>query len=434
MNKEEFMKSMTQKQTSLTAINAFLRQSCEFEIPTRNDHAHLTRNLQGIGLGRASSGQVNDGNGWNADTHCDGGDANDGNVPYYALETSTSPFHAVNYTGIKAEFERIMAVYLEAAGGVRHSRGSSTHTHTSIGYGYFDGYNTTSVLDLPARDAYRNLGMFFVRFLPVFKWLSMTCPNGGRGAHGNSYDCLDGDQLYDWYFDRVRDVGGHSSSTDSFLQNMQRASMLRIYRSDVFHFENRMMDCNFSATMMAAWFALNRAVALWAIDMARNGYQWHPLRNDVTASRQVAVKHAQGWKHVPKAWIVENWTLMKSYLYKYFKIANSLDAIEVLEKLIDCPIPQYLEENNITGQYDLTRLENHFNVRLRERDEELRGKYLEAIKTMVVPMAASLNDFHMNVAAFLGVQQKQAVSLYQMFKRENVDIEFMAGRLVYMGE
>jgi hypothetical protein len=125
---------------------------------------------------------------------------------------------------------------------------------------------------------------------------------------------------------------------------------------------------------------------------------------------------------------------MKSYLYKYFKIANSLDAIEVLEKLIDCPIPQYLEENNITGQYDLTRLENHFNVRLRERDEELRGKYLEAIKTMVVPMAASLNDFHMNVAAFLGVQQKQAVSLYQMFKRENVDIEFMAGRLVYMGE
>jgi hypothetical protein len=59
---------------------------------------------------------------------------------------------------------------------------------------------------------------------------------------------------------------------------------------------------------------------------------------------------------------------------------------------------------------------------------------MDAIKAMLVPMADSLNEFHENVARKLGIERKQAVSLYQMFKRENVEIDFMGGRIVYMGD
>jgi hypothetical protein len=445
MNKNEFFKSLASKQTSLASINQFIRQSCEFEIPTLNGVYGTRNNLRGMGLGCSSSIVVNDGNGWNNDVHGDGGDAEVNGVYYNATETSCSPFNATQFKGIKEEFERIMPLYLQASGGMRHSYYSSTHTHTSIGYAGFYGDNSEAgtegmneaIIEVPVVESYRNLAMLFTRFLPVFKWLSMTCIRGARGAEGNTYDDLDGDKLYTWYEHVIGNYGsstGHNPSTDSYMYNMQRESMLRVYRFDVFHFENRMMDCNFSATHMAAWFALNRAASLWAIDMARNGYQFLPTANDILQSKQVAAKHSDGWKYVPKAWIVENWTLLKSYLYKYFKLAGSLDAIEALEKLIDCPIPQYLEENSLRTNYDVTLLENHFSVRLRERDEVLRNKYISAIKTMVVPMAGNLNDFHLNVATYLEVQQKQAVSLYQMLKRENVDIEFMAGRLVYMGE
>jgi hypothetical protein len=441
MEKHDFLKEFNKKQTSITAFNQYLRQGCEFEIATYNSQRQVLENLQRSGLGCASSGAINDGNGWNNDVHCDGGDCNVNGHEYYATETSTSPFHSTNFRAIKAEFDRIMPIYLQASGGLRHSYYSSTHTHTAIGYADFGNENIQVIDGLPTMKMYRNVAAFFVRFLPVFQWLSMTNIEGARGAAGNHYDCLDGDALYEWFFEvdhnkRVMNRGeyGHTEATDRAMVRMQRGSMLRIYNREIFHFENRMMDCNFSATMLAAWFCLNRAVALWAYDMARNGFQFHSTSNEIEQSKQVAAKHSVGWKHVPKAWIVENYTLMKSYLYKYFKLMNSVDALDVLDKLIDCPIPQFLEENNLGRNYDVTKIENHFAVRIREKDEELRNKYLEAIKTMIIPMAGNLNDFHLNVAAFLGVQQKQAVSLYQMFKRENVELEFLAGRLVYMGE
>jgi hypothetical protein len=51
-----------------------------------------------------------------------------------------------------------------------------------------------------------------------------------------------------------------------------------------------------------------------------------------------------------------------------------------------------------------------------------------------VQHAESLNDFQENMAIHLNVEVKKIKSLYQMFKRENVDIEFLGGRLIYMGD
>ncbi len=460
-NAKKFIEEMNAKQIeSISAINRFIRQGCEFEAPAYNDRYTVSCNLQSIGAGFASSVGINDGNGWNNDTHNDGGYAHVNRHEYEACETSTSPFHSFDYANIKNEFERIMDVYLRATGGLRHVYSASTHVHTAIGYNNFGG-ESVIMLKLPVMKMYRNVAMFMVRFYPVLKWLSMTNMNGARGAHGNNYDPLNGDALFDWfgavYINTRCDTGvnGHTSVTDGKLIGMQRNSIFRIplprdYWNDhsagyetrydhsmlteAFHFENRMMDCNFSATHMSAWFCLNRAIALWAYDMARNNFAYMPTEPEVAASQGRTTEHRRGYKHVDKPYIVESYTYMKSLLAKYFKKMNSMDAWDVLDKLIDTPIPAYLEEKGLESQFDLTELEGHFTTRNRERDEELRGKYLTAIKSMVVPMAGSLNDFHMNIAAHLQIQNKQAVSLYQMFKRENTDLEFLSGRLVYMGD
>ena len=427
---EEFMREMNRKQVSVTSVNQFIRQSAEFEVATYHSQGTVCENLKNIGLGTASSLAINDGNGWNRDTHCDGGDADD----YYATETSTSPLHATNYRGIKKEFTDLFEIYSVASGGLKHSYYGSTHCHTTIGY--LD--SERPVIDVPVREMYRNIAGIMVRFLPVMKWLSMTNVRGARGAEGNAYDCLDADELYDW-FERVQrnvnhKVAPQDEATDNMMYHMARGSSLRIHRRNTLHFENRMMDTCFSPTMMSAWLSLNRAIALFGYDMARNGYEYLPTKEEVLSSKQASGHHRNGWKNFPKLYLVSEWSAMKSYLYKYFKLSNSLDALEVLDKLIDCPVPQFLEDNNMRANYDPRKVEGHFNVRVREKDVELRDSYLNAIKHFLVPMAGSLNDFHSNVAASLGVQQKQAVSLYQMFKRENVDLEFCAGRLVYMGD
>jgi hypothetical protein len=431
---QDFIRDMNRKQKSVAAVNQFIRQGAEFEAATRVETGQVRFNLGRIGLGTSSNKALNNGNGWNNDSHVDGGSVNDGGVHYYNTETSTSPFHSTEYREIKAEFERIMATYLQAAGGLRHSYVGSTHLHTAIGYAHFD-YGMQLIYDtMPTKKMYRTIGMFMVRFLPVLKWLSMTNVRGARGAMGNTYDCLNGDAIYEWHNQVSSNQGRHSDSTDQYLTGMGRGSFLRVHATQLLHFENRMMDSNWSPTMMAAWMCLNRAIALFAYDMARQDFVFNSTIQEVEASKQAAHHHRAGWKNVPKPFIVSEWTLMKSYLTKYFKLSNSLDAIEVLDKIIDCPIPQFLEDNNINEGYDLEKLESHFAVRVREKDNELRSRYLDGIRQMAVPMAGNLNDFHTNVAAFLGVQQKQAVSLYQMFKRENVELEFMAGRLVYMGD
>ncbi|WP_336784115.1 hypothetical protein [Paenibacillus illinoisensis] len=445
---------------SISAINRFIRQGCEFEAPTYNGRRITESNLNAIGAGTASSVGINDGNGWNNDLHNDGGTAWDGNHEYEATETSTSPFHAFDYHNIKAEFDRIMDVYLRATGGLRHVYTASTHVHTAIGYNKF-GDDNVIMLKLPVMKMYRNVAMFMTRFYPVLKWLSMTNTNGARGAHGNTYDPLDGDALFGW-FDSVHvntmcatGDDGHTDVTDGRLIGMQRSSIFRIplprgywhdhsmygdarydhpMLTEAFHFENRMMDCTFSSTQMSAWFCLNRAIALWAYDMARNNYAYVPTDQEVSVSQRETRTHSTGYKRVDKPYIVESYTYMKSLLSKYLKKMNSIDAWDALDKLIDTPIPAYLEEKGLRDQYDLTEIEGHFTTRNRERDEALRERYLTAIKFMVVPMAGNLNDFHMNIAAHLQIQQKQAVSLYQMFKRENIELEFLSGRLVYMGD
>ncbi|RPK20108.1 hypothetical protein [Paenibacillus xylanexedens] len=457
----EFIDEMNAKQIeSISAINRFIRQGCEFEAPTYNGRVVTRSNLNTIGAGTASSMGINDGNGWNNDVHCDGGDAWVENHEYEGTETSTSPFHSFDYHNIKAEFDRIMDVYLRATGGLRHTYSASTHVHTAIGYNNF-GDDNVIMLKLPVMKMYRNVAMFIIRFYPVLKWLSMTNIDGARGAHGNSYDPLDGDALFSWYDDisvnSRCDTGefGHNATTDGKLIGMQRSSIFRIpmprhyweshrmgneslydhpILTEAFHFENRMMDCNFSATQMTAWFCLNRAIALWAYDMARNNYSYLPTESEVSMSKQETRTHSTGYKRVDKPYIVESYSYMKSLLAKYFKKMNSMDAWDVLDKLIDTPIPVYLEEKGLQDKYDLTEIEGHFTTRNRERDEALRERYLTAIKFMVVPMAGNLNDFHMNIAAHLQIQQKQAISLYQMFKRENIELEFLSGRLVYMGD
>jgi hypothetical protein len=59
---------------------------------------------------------------------------------------------------------------------------------------------------------------------------------------------------------------------------------------------------------------------------------------------------------------------------------------------------------------------------------------MHSVKSMSVPFAEGLNEYLENLAIHLDVEVKKVKSLYQMFKRENVDIEFLGGRLVYLGD
>jgi hypothetical protein len=126
---------------------------------------------------------------------------------------------------------------------------------------------------------------------------------------------------------------------------------------------------------------------------------------------------------------------MISYLAKYLKIIGSLDAIEVADKLIKQSIPEYLNANNIAEDFwNMDIIEKVFNTRNRASDDVLRDKFMHSVKSMSVPFAEGLNEYLENLAIHLDVEVKKVKSLYQMFKRENVDIEFLGGRLVYLGD
>lgn len=457
---KDFLSEMSARQYGLIAsVNRFIRQGAEFEAPSRRSYSDVRQALMDMTEGTASSLAINDGNGWNGDSHMDGGECRVDGVYYHYCETSTSPLHNSEFKPMRSEFQRLMNRYLKATGGNRHTYMASTHVHTAIGYASINGEEALT-LRLPAFPMYRNIAMFIARFYPVLKWLSMTNLNGARGANGNQYDPLDGDKIFVWAQTVIAnrqgeaDIFHHDSRTDGILVNMQRSSVFRIpvprsYQvpegggcnydlpilNDVFHWENRMMDCNFSPSMMSAWLTLNRAISLWAYDMVGVSHVFLPTSEELQSSQNMAAMHSIGYRTVNKSYIVEQYKLMKSYLAKYFKKINSVDAWNVLDRLIDIPIPAYLESKELGENYDLTELEGHFeSQRVRKADSELRSNYLIAIRTMAIPPAGSLNDFHMNAAAHLGIENKQAVSLYQMLKRENVELEFLSGRLFYMGD
>src|SRR5690606_12613714 len=103
--------------------------------------------------------------------------------------------------------------------------------------------------------------------------------------HQNPYDKLEDDDLFQWYYEYE---GEHSSASERYLRVMDRTSYMRIHNggvSDIVHWENRMADQSASHTHMATLISLNKAITLWAIDMARKGYNLPISRSSVDESR-----------------------------------------------------------------------------------------------------------------------------------------------------
>jgi hypothetical protein len=272
--------------------------------------------------------------------------------------------------------------------------------------------------------------------MPVLKWLTMTDKEGGRGVRGSSYDLLNHDELFDWH-ERYGGEFGLSDNSISFLYNMSRDSYMRILGSSsagVVHWENRMCDTTFNATHFAMWLSINKAITLFAIDFARKDYLLPVSQDEKRNSRSLMVHHRRGYKHVDRIKIDELYKEMVSYLAKYLKVLGSLDAIEVMDKLIKCPISQWIDENGYDMHWNTEMIERVFNTRNRASDDTLRNAFIKSIQFLEVKHAESLNDFLENMASHLNVETKKVKSLYQMFKRENVDIEFLGGRLVYLGD
>jgi hypothetical protein len=274
--------------------------------------------------------------------------------------------------------------------------------------------------------------------MPVMKWLVMTDKRGARGVRGSSYDLLNNDDLFYWWraYGRTDDANNViTPQSNSYLSQMSRDSYLRIFSGiDYVHFENRMCDTTFNATHLAMWLSINKAITLLAIDFSRNGLKFNFTENDVELSYELMQQHRRGYDNVDRTKLEQLYKEFVSYLAKYLKVINSLEAVEVMDKLIKCPISQWLTENGHDTHWNTELIERVFNTRNRASDDTLREKFLVAIKSMSVPFADSLNEFHENMAMFLDVEEKKVKSLYQMFKRENVDIEFLGGRLIYMGD
>lgn len=446
--REEFLQHMMNKSAlSLTSINLLLTQSFEMEGATKNTPEEVGRQLRGLGAGVASNKMVNDGNGWNSDSHQDGTvharDRWTRENGYFDCETSSSPLHGTTYAHQRAEIAKMLTIYGEATGGMVHSVYASNHVHNTVAYTMVSGMvgnnEVVAVSTLPAHMVYRYLGLFFVKFYPVLKWLCMTTPEGARGAdaYRNNYDCLDRDYLWNW-FSRYQLYDGmhqHNEQSDDFFRRMDRSSALRLYnRQQACHWENRMCDNTASHTQLSAWLAINRAMTLWAVDFGRNGYDFPVSYEEYRKSHDETRNHRYGWEQVDRGYIEVQWEEMKSYLAKYLKIAGCMDAIKQLDKLIEYPVPQYLKDKGYKEHYDPFLVERVFRLRNRAKNEEMREKYLLAIQSMRVPKADKLDDFHDNIANYLGITKGEAKSLYAMFKRENIEIEFLGNRLVYMGD
>jgi hypothetical protein len=451
MDAMEFSKLFHKKQLTVEGFNRFIRQSCEFEvISAGTQYDALSRKMRTLGGTYASNEGLNDGNGFNDDWHADGGPGyynSCGGIPAtgqyghaYGVEVSTSPLDGFNFRTIREELTKNVDLLERTMGTVYHGSNSSCHLHNTVAW-FSDGYQTHQLLEnLPVQTMYEHIAKVLVAFMPVMKWLAMTSPSGPRAScntHDTEYDRMHNDYLYEWF----------ASPSNYNLSGLGRASYMRVHgqgygSSNIFYWENRMMDCNASPTMLAAWFSLNRAISLWAFDFAQNGFNFEVSQEDARTSKATMHTMANGWKGVRREYINDRWALLKSYLVKYFRKSDSMAALEYLDKLIEKPIPQWLEEvgrvdaygNATNGPYRATEFDKAFNERNRAKDESLQQSYLLALKSMIIPMADNLDSFHDNVAAHLKIQKKQAVSQYQMAKRDEIPIDFMCGRILYMGD
>lgn len=436
MNKQEFAMEKLQKSGATNkGIASLITTSFEIEAMTGASVSVLTDNLNSMGKGFASSKGVHDGNGWNSDVHHDVSlpsydYVNDSDVRVYGTETSSSPLDTLGYKALKDEVSSMLDDYkIASKQRVNHTVMGSMHVHNTVAY--MDDFNS---IELSVRHVYDNVARFMLKFMPVLKWVTMTDRRGARGVRGSRYgDQFSRDGLFSWW----SNYSDNTTSDSAFyrVSGMGRDSAFRAYSREAVHYENRLCDCTFNGTHITTWLSINKAITLFAIDFARNGFQFPLKDSEVETSRYMMEQHSRGYKHVNREWIEALYKEMVSYLAKYLKVINSLEVIEVCDKLIKCPISQYINENNIADGWSLMdTIEKVFNTRNRASDEMLRDRFLHSIKSMACPMADTLNDYLDNMATFLDVEVKKVKSLYQMFKKENVEIEWLGYRLVYLGD
>lgn len=449
MDKVQFLEEKLQKAGgSLKAIASLITQSFELEAMTEKSPSDVGAYLAGHGKGVASRKGLSDGNGWNGDSHADGSlnyYNHVGNKTVYGTETSSSPLHSIQYSDVREEVKEMIQTYSDCAGKIYHTDRGSTHVHNTLAYASVPRQYNWEVFHAPIKFnkklACVNLCFLFLKFMPAMKWLSMTCADGARGLN-NNYDRLYRDELFNWYertgANLVYAPGEDGISCNTYDMCFDRQSYFRLLNAgndNIFHFENRMCDTTFSPTHLAMWLTINRAITLLAIDFARRGLLMSITDEEVMTSKHLmeSFSHTNGIFREREA-VKLNYKEFVSYLSKYLKVLNSLEVIDVMDKMIQKSIPEYLQEKGIRGFYEPKEVEKLFATRDRQSDTNLREAFIRKIDSMAVPSADSLNAFHDNMAVALGVEVKKVKSLYQMFKRENVDIEFLGGRLVYMGD
>lgn len=435
----EFLSAKIEKSgASLKGISGLVTQAFEIEAMTKNSEEELSRALSRMGKGTASEKSINDGNGWNDDTHWDCSLHN--TRGFYGTETSSSPIDISNWGELKKYLDDVLTIYKTASGGsIKHTVYGSMHVHNTISYtdalNENGRYEKVCSIKIDSHMVYHNVARFFLKFMPVMKWLVMTDKSGARGTRGSSFgDKFDSDNLYYWWNNYHGDINQESTYS---LMNFDRSSCFRVMAKEKgnMHYENRLCDCTFNATHIGMWLAINRAITLMAIDFTRNGFIFNLNNDDVTLSRELMRKHSNGYRNVSRETIEKMYKEFVGYLAKYLKICGSLEAIDVMDKLIACPIPQYLNENDVVRDlWNMDLIEKVFNTRNRASDTELRDRFLHGIKTMSIEHADSLNEFLENTAKYLEVEVKKVKSLYQMFKREHIEIEFLVNRLVYLGD
>jgi hypothetical protein len=434
MNTRDFaIEKLGKSGSTLKGVSALITESFEIEAMTGSNVDMLTYNLGRVGKGFASTKGVNDGNGFNSDVHWDCSLPEYGNVGsqrVYGTETSTSPIDVVGWANMKNEVQRLLDIYKTASNDkVYHTVRGSMHVHNTVAY--MDDFSS---IKLDVKSVYDNVARFLLKYMGTLKWLVMTDKKGARGVRGSSYgDQFDSDRLFSWWNNYSDNTTSHGAFNN--LTSLGRDSCFRSYSREHVHYENRLCDCTFNATHISMWLTLNKAITLFAIDFSRNGFTLPLTDSEVQTTRDMMRQHSYGYERVNRDWVQAQYKEMVSYLAKYLKVLGSLEVIEVMDKLIKNPIPQYLVEHDIAEDYwNMDIIEKVFNTRNRASDDVLRDKFIHSIKSMSCPFAEKLDDYLQNMANHLDVEVKKVKSLYQMFKRENIDIEFLGGRLVYLGD
>jgi hypothetical protein len=318
----------------------------------------------------------------------------------------------------------VLETYEKASGGVFHTHSSSTHVHNTLTY---NGSDNTVHVDLER--VYPNIAMFLVKYMPVLKWLTMTCVGGSRGSVGNPYDKLCNDELYYWHEAYSSNYIGRNSK--DYLCNMGRDSYMRVQSSRNLHWENRMSDQTFSSSHLAMWLGINKAITLLALDFARNNLLFNCTKEDKNNSYEL-MKHYKnnfGFKQI-KSQVRDLYKQFIGHIAKYLKVIGCMDVIELADKLIEKPVSDFVE--NFGAHYEAKKIEGVFNKRNRAVNVDLRNSFMESLQAMTVQASDSLNEHLEDIASHLNVETSKVKSLYQMLKRENIDIDFIGGRLVLM--